>query len=64
MAQHIQGAALLQLAHQLLHQHAVRVVRVSLGELVPTFRPGVLEVAQHIFGIQRCSPVVAAGGAD
>jgi len=64
MAQHIQRAALLQLAHQLLHQYLVRVVRVGLGELVPTLRPGVLEVAQHILGIQRRAPVIAAGGAD
>ncbi|MNJ48863.1 hypothetical protein D3C77_440700 [compost metagenome] len=64
VAQHIQGAALLQLAHQLLHQHAIRIIGVGLGELVPTLWPGVLEVTQHIFGIQRRAAVVAAGGAD
>ncbi|MDC6380400.1 hypothetical protein BW687_009445 [Pseudomonas graminis] len=63
MAQHIERAALLQLAHQFLHQHIIRVARVSLGELIPAIRPGVLEVTQHIFGIQRCPAVVAAGRA-
>lgn len=63
MAQHIQGAVLLQLAHQLLHQHAFRVVRVGLGELVPTLRPGLFEVAEKVLGIQRRAPVIAASRA-
>src|SRR5690606_11187694 len=63
MAQHIQSATLLQFAHQLLHQHRFRVVGVGLGELVPTLRPGVLEVAEKVFGIQGRGAVVAAGGA-
>ncbi|MCY1382355.1 hypothetical protein D9M69_703710 [compost metagenome] len=63
MAQHIQGAVLLQLAHQLLYQHAFRVVRVGLGELVPTLGPGILEVAEKVLGIQRRAPVIAAGRA-
>ena len=63
MAQHIQGAVLLQLAHQFLYQHAFRVVRVGLGELVPALRPGVLEVTEKVLGIQRRAPVIAAGRA-
>ena len=63
MAQHIQGAALLQLAHHFLYQHALRVIRVGLGELFPALRPGVLEVRQQVFGIQRRAPVIAAGRA-
>ena len=63
MAQHIQGAVLLQLAHQLLHQHRFRIVRVGLGELVPALRPGVLEVTEKVLGIQRRAPVIAAGRA-
>src|SRR5690554_6119254 len=61
MAQHIQGAALLQFAHQLLHQHIFRLVRVGLGELLPALRPGVLEVAEKVLGIQGRGAVVAAG---
>ncbi len=64
MAQHIEGAVLLQLAHQLLHQHRFRVVRVGLGELVPTLRPGLLEVTEKVLGIQRRAPVIAAGRAS
>ncbi|MNV56855.1 hypothetical protein D3C71_1491590 [compost metagenome] len=61
MAQNIKGAALLQLTHQLLYQHTFWCIRVSLGEPVPTFRPGVFKVSQHIFGIQCRAAVVAAG---
>ena len=39
---------MIQFAHQLLHQHAFRVVRIGLGELVPTLWPGRLEVTQEI----------------
>src|SRR5690606_12270341 len=49
--------------HQLLHQYFIRVVRIGLGELVPAFRPGVLEVAEEVFRIQRRAAVVAAGWA-
>ncbi len=63
VAQHIEGAVLLQLAHQFLHQHGVRVIRVGLGELVPALRPGVFEVDEKVLGIQRRAPVKAAGRA-
>ena len=63
MAQYIQGAVLLQLAHQLLHQRGFRVVGVGLGELVPALRPGLLEVTEKVLGIQRRAPVIAAGRA-
>src|SRR5690606_14866931 len=63
VAQHIQGAALFQLAYQLLHQHRFRLVRVGLGELLPALRPGLLEVAEKVLGIQRRAPVIAAGRA-
>ncbi|MNZ92460.1 hypothetical protein D3C78_1114870 [compost metagenome] len=61
VAQHLQGAVLLQGAHHLLHQYIFRGVGVGLGELVPALRPGFLDVVQQVFGIQRTAPVVAAG---
>ncbi|MNQ30678.1 hypothetical protein D3C85_440270 [compost metagenome] len=51
MAQHIQGTALLLLAHQFLHKHAFRVVWVGLAEFFPTIRPSFLEITQQIFSI-------------